>query len=212
MKFVSDHLDAMYHVGELAGALRRLGIVAGHPTLKDSASEPMHLVAEAESELRLLVHHGSKFVKPDAFMELMKRQKPYLRVRMLVHRDMREGERARYEEVAHALRPRRATDRHRFVVRLYDHTPDFRLVFVDTNYVSLSHYAAEADERESGSDDSWLAPHLIVSAQGGLTEGLNYSLHRVLDRLWYERWDTAEEFIPNADAPGGSPRSRRNLG
>lgn len=168
--------------GEFSTALLRLGVSDGYAKLRGSEATPEALASVADSELRLMLHHGSKFFTNNVFLEKIRARRT--RVRFLLHEDLREVDR----EVLAGL----VGDASRVEARTYSSVPDFRLVFVDQSYLVLSHYTSEEEERKAGTEASWEAPQLRIDARLKVsTAGVNYSLYAAFAKLWYDRWQTA---------------------
>jgi len=181
--------------GELATALARLGVVAGYSTLRLSSVEPRQLVEEAESDLRLLVYHGSKFILTEWFAPTLRRKRG-LHVKFLVHEVMKTEEQQTYKTLCDTFRRRAAHDRDRLEIRTYASEPDFRMMFIDSNYLVLSHYSSGEDDHitETDADSYWESPHLVISCRGRLSASDNFSLYYPFERLWDKRWHDAPGF------------------
>ena len=193
MEDLGNHLESMQMLAELATALARLGVVAGHSTLRLSSVEPRRIVDASDSELRILVYHGSKFVSTDWFESLLRRKRS-LHIKFLVHEPIKQEEEDRYKDLYEKFKGRAIHDRDRVEIRTYTSEPDFRMMFVDSNYLVLSHYSSDDDDHITDSDALWEVPHLVIACRGRLSGEHNFSLYQPFQRLWEERWHAAKEY------------------
>lgn len=190
---LGSQLESMQMLAELATALARLGVVAGHSTLRLSSVEPRRLVEASDSELRVLVYHGSKFISTDWFEPLLRRKRG-LHIKFLIHEPIKEGEEDTYKDLYEKFKGRAIHDTDRLEIRTYTSEPDFRMMFIDSNYLVLSHYSSGDDDHVADSDTLWELPHLVIACRGRLSGDSNFSLYQPFQRLWEERWHTAKEY------------------
>jgi hypothetical protein len=168
--------------------------------------EPHRLVNEAESDLRLLVYSGSRFILTDWFAPLLRRKRG-LHVKFLVHESMTTRQAEMYKALYDEFRSRVMHGRDRFTIRTYESEPDFRMMFVDSNYLVLSHYNAGDDDNVAETDPAtyWESPHLVIGCRGRMSGENNFSLYRPFDRLWEQRWhESTEYFACQPDTPSNS--------
>lgn len=197
-----DYLEMIAEAGEFTNTLLRFGISDGYSQLRFSEALPETIVSNSDSEIRLLLHHGSKFLTNKVFVSELMRKRT-VRVFLLLHEHLRDDDRQLLISLHGKMKGR-------LEVRTYADVPDFRLVFVDQSYLMLSHYTSEEEEREAGTQASWEAPQLRIDARLRTTEaGVNYSLYGTFRKVWFDRWRLGRPLDLEPDTSGLSPR--RNI-
>jgi hypothetical protein len=175
-----QHLEVLAAAGEFSNTLLRFGISDGYSQLKNSEASPESIIGKADSELRLVLHHGSKFFNSEPFVKELIRKR--LNAYFLIHEDLQDADIERMLDLEKQLKSR-------LEIRTYATAPDFRLVFVDQQYLMLSHYTSEEEEREAGTQASWEAPQLRIDARLRPDDNnVNYSLFGTFKKIWAERW------------------------
>lgn len=182
--------------GDLLEALRQLGIEDATAQLSRSGLEPTECMQKARNSLSFMGIFGSKWVQLPPirarfreFLANVEERSGHVRFLLMdpASAAFKKLERQREGGIsAEALEhfSRLADEFPCLSVRLYQHLPHFRLVFLDEEIAAVARYRNDKEGYNAG-EFGWRAPHLVIRRSPP------WSLYEAF-RLYYEdAWDQA---------------------
>ncbi|MCZ6672422.1 MAG: DUF4062 domain-containing protein [Verrucomicrobia bacterium] len=193
-RLVRRHLEKVIN-GEFGKVIKELGIIDGAMKLSESLFEPTNCMKETNRYLDFLGILGSKWISQ---ADVRKTLKDFLdrinpvngRARFLLINPSSPSFKDFQAIIRRQIKPQSLEHFHELTkacpclqVRLYDHLPCFRLVFVDKNKVCVSKYAVD-EEVHDQSDHGWDAPHLVFMSYAECPWSLHTAFMHFYEHLW----------------------------
>lgn len=180
---------------DLLVVIEEMGISGATTILTKSRYEPLECMKQTRRKLYFMGILGSKWVEPqirDEFKEFLQRaQDRGGLVRFLLINPNSKAYKqlkSRRGITAESLKQFRLLC-HEFpclLVRLYNQSPCFRLVFIDDQTLALSRYKTDK-EGYFQSRFGWEAPHLVIKADAP------WSMYEAFEIYFQQVWETAQE-------------------
>lgn len=179
---------------DLLVVLEEMGITGATTILTKSRYEPLECIRQTRRKLFFMGILGSKWVEPQMrdemklFLERVHDRGGSVRF-LLINPNGRAYRqlKSRRGITAESLKQFRSLCRDFpcLQVRLYDHVPCFRLVFIDDQLLALSRYKMDK-EGYFQSRFGWEAPHLVIRADAP------WSLYEAFELHFQQVWDIAQ--------------------